>query len=91
MEKRAVVICTDKRGVFFGYTTDIPGETMKLERARMCLYWPASQKGVLGLAADGPHKGARVSQAVDGEFFGITCVLSCTDEAESAWEKAPWS
>ena len=88
--ERAVVICTDKRGVFFGYTAET-GEMMTLRRARMCVYWPREQRGVLGLASDGPKKGAKISPATDGTFMGITCVLECTDAAVKAWEAAPWA
>ena len=88
--ERAVVICTDKRGVFFGYTAET-GETMTLRKARMCVYWPSEQRGVLGLASDGPKKGAKISPATDGTFMGVTCVLECTEAAVKAWEAAPWA
>lgn len=88
--ERAVVICTDKRGVFFGYTSET-GETMALRKARMCVYWPTDQRGVLGLSSDGPKKGAKISPATDGTFMGVTCVLECTEAAVKAWEAAPWA
>ncbi len=41
-DERAVVICTAKRGVFFGYTAQsnaaMIGQTATLQRARMCTY-----------------------------------------------------
>ena len=88
--ERPVVICTEKRGVFFGYATEC-AETMFLRRARMCIYWPAEQRGVLGLASDGPKKGAKISGATDGTFMQVTCVLECSDSAVKAWEAAPWA
>ena len=90
LAERPVVICTDKRGVFFGYTSDI-SETVYLRSARMCVYWPASQRGVIGLASDGPKSGARISPAADGTFMGVTCILEATPAAVKAWEAAPWS
>lgn len=51
MEKRAVVITTELRGVFFGYLDKepkkIPAE-ITLKNARMCVYWDSTVKGVLG-------------------------------------------
>ena len=58
---KPVVVTTAHRGVFFGYIdgkpTDAP--TIRIERARMCVYWSADIKGVLGLAATGPSKDCR--------------------------------
>lgn len=85
-----VLVTTSHRGVFFGYAEDISGATIRLRAARNCLYWPASNKGFLGLASDGPKKGARVGPAADVELRDITCVARCTPEAVKAWEAAPW-
>lgn len=89
--ERAVLVTTAHRGVFFGYATETGGDTIKLRRARNCIYWPATQKGFLGLASDGPHKGARVGPGVDVELRAVTCVAECTAEATAAWEAAPWA
>jgi len=90
-KERAVVICTDKRGVFFGYATDTSGDPIVLRRPRMCVYWDAATKGVLGLAATGPTNGCRVTLAPPAiELRGITCVIECSPEAVAAWEKSPW-
>ena len=89
--ERAVLVTTEHRGVFFGYAHDTSGETIKLRAARNCIYWPANQKGFLGLAANGPIDGARIGPAANIELRDITCVAECTDEAVAAWEKAPWS
>ena len=63
MAKQALVVTTAHRGVFFGYGEQTEKDTITLENARMCLYWPVENKGVLGLASDGPKKGSRVSPA----------------------------
>ena len=91
---RPVVVCTDKRGVFFGYLPPDykPGqEVIVLREARMCVYWSAACHGVIGLAAVGPMSGSRVSPAGPSiELRGITCVMDCTPESAAIWERAPW-
>lgn len=86
----AVLVTTLHRGVFFGYTTDTQGAIIKLRNARNCLYWPAENKGFMGLANMGPVMGARVGPAADIELRDITSVALCTDVAVAAWESAPW-
>jgi hypothetical protein len=89
--ERAVLVTTEYRGVFFGYTSDTSGDVIALRAARNCIYWPSSNKGFLGLASEGPHKGSRVGPAADIELRKITAVAACTPEAVTAWEAAPWS
>ncbi len=88
--ERAVLVTTTHRGVFFGYATKTDGKTIKLRAARNCIYWPAQNKGFVGLASMGPVNGARVGPSADMELRDITCVAECTDEAVKAWEAAPW-
>ncbi len=90
LKERAVLVTTEHRGVFFGFATDTSGTTIKLRAARCCIYWPAENKGFLGLASDGPKKGAKVGPAADIELRGITCVAEVGADAARAWEKAPW-
>ena len=88
--ERAVVVCTDKRGVFFGYT-DKPfnREQMVLKRCRMCVYWDS--KGVLGLAVNGPGPKCRVTPAVlEQTLVDIHSQTLCTDVAIKCWESEPW-
>jgi hypothetical protein len=89
--ERPVLVTTAHRGVFFGWSTDTSGETIKLRACRNCIYWPATQKGFIGLAKDGPLPGARVGPAADLELRNITSVADCTPEAVARWEAAPWS
>lgn len=86
----AVLVTTVHRGVFFGYATKTDGAIIKLRAARNCLYWPAENKGFLGLAAMGPLSGARVGPPADIELRDITCVAHCSKDAVKAWEAAPW-
>jgi len=90
-KERAVLVTTAHRGVFFGYARCTSGPTIKLRSARNCIYWPAENKGFLGLARQGPVKGARVGPSADIELRDITCVAACTDAAVAAWESQPWS
>lgn len=91
---RAVVVTTEKRGVFFGYVqedTKLPAE-VTLADARMCVYWSAATRGVLGLAATGPAEGSRVSLAVPMfTTYQVTSISDCTAEAIERWEESPWS
>ena len=89
--ERAVLVTTAHRGVFFGYATQTSGKTIRLRAARNCIYWPAAQKGFLGLAKDGPVTGSRVGPAVDIDLRDITCVAEVTPEAVARWETAPWA
>jgi hypothetical protein len=88
---RPVIVTTAHRGVFFGYATDVDGETISLKRARLCVYWSADVKGFMGLASGGPTSGCRIGPPADITLRSITAVLSVTPEAVKAWESAPWS
>lgn len=87
---RPVLVTTAHRGVFFGYATDTTGETIKLAKARLCIYWSADMKGFMGLAERGPSKDCRIGPAADIELCNITAVVELTKEAVTAWEAAPW-
>jgi hypothetical protein len=93
--KKAVVVTTAHRGVFFGYidektATDKP--TIKLNNARLCLYWSSNVKGFMGLAVTGPTKGCRIGpEAKSITLQAITSVLEVSKEAVKAWESAPWN
>ena len=90
---RPVVVCTDKRGVFFGYLDGTPAaDPLRLTRPRMCVRWSADVRGVLGLAATGPSASCRITAAPPAiELRGVTCVMDCTPEAAAKWEAQPWA
>ena len=90
-KERAVIVTTVHKGVFFGYSDDTDGATIKLRSARNCIYWPSENQGFMGLASMGPVNGARVGPAVDITLRDITSVIECTPAAVSAWEKIQWS
>mgnify|MGYP001298665149 CR=1 FL=1 len=88
--ERPVLVTTAHRGVFFGYATDVSGETIALKRARLCVYWTADLRGFMGLAANGPSSGCKIGPAADIELRAVTAVVAVTPEAVEKWEKAPW-
>jgi hypothetical protein len=85
-----VLVTTEHRGVFFGYTDDISGIRIKLKRARLCVYWSADVKGFMGLAANGPTKDCKIGPPADITLRKITAVLDVTPEAVEAWEAGYW-
>lgn len=91
-EKVALVVTTAHRGVFFGYGVLSDNESISLRQARMCIYWPEENHGVVGLAADGPKRGAKIGPAAPEIVLrDVTAVMVCSDAAIKAWESAPWS
>lgn len=90
-KERAVLVTTAHRGVFFGYATDTSGDTVKLSRARNCVYWSRDCKGFLGLAATGPTSNCRIGPAADIELRNVTSVSEVTPAAVARWEAAPWN
>ncbi len=87
---RAVLVTTAHRGVFMGYARATDGETIKLEQARLCVYWSADVKGFMGLASSGPSKTCKIGPPADIELRAVTAVAEVTQEAEAKWNAAPW-
>lgn len=86
-----LLVTTQRKGVFFGYGTPGDAETIRLEKAQMCIYWSQDVKGVLGLAASGPSKSCKVGPPVPAiTLREVTAVTECSQEAVAAWEKQPW-
>ncbi len=93
--KKAVMVTTKHRGVFFGYVSNQTlgdNDSLVIEDTRMCIYWSAAMQGVLGLATKGPDPDCRVGQAVPGptELLGVTAIFPVTSGAAAKWEAAPW-
>ena len=89
-KERPVIVTTQHRGVFFGYSKDTDGEIIKLERARNVVYWSSDVKGFIGLAANGPSARCKVGPPATISVRNITSVLEVTEEAVKRWEAAPW-
>lgn len=87
-----VIVTTSHRGVFFGYGVVSQDQTIRIERARMCVYWSRDVKGVVGLAANGPTAECRIGPAAPAiTLHAVTSVMECSPEAEAAWNKAAWN
>jgi hypothetical protein len=86
--ERAVIITTEYRGVFFGYTDDTSGDVVHLRSARCALYWSKDIGGFLGLAEVGPNGNCRIGKRADIELRRVTSVVEVTPAAVKAWESA---
>jgi hypothetical protein len=92
--KTPLLVTTAHRGVFFGYgdPTLNANKTIRLERARMCVYWSSECKGVLGLASIGPNKNCKIGPAVPAiTLTDVTSATEVSTKATEAWEKEPWN
>jgi len=89
-KERPVIVTTAHRGVFFGYASDVDGETIKLREARLCVYWSRTMRGFMGLASIGPDSGCRIGLPADITLRNITAVVEVTPEAVEKWKAAPW-
>ena len=90
----AVIITTDKRGVFCGYIDPKQRieKTISAKNVRMVVYWSADVRGLLGLAANGPTKGCRITAAAPAcVLHGVTAVMDITEKAEKAFKAEPWN
>ena len=87
MNERPVIICTEFRGVFFGYAEDTTGDRVHLKRSRMAICW-GTTKGVMQLAETGPTPSSKISARADLEVRKITAVFEVAPEAVKAWEAA---
>lgn len=86
-KERPVLVCTEHRGVFFGYAEDTTGTTILLKRARMAIYF-GTTRGVMELAETGPTEKSKVSARADLDVRKITAVMEVTPEACKKWEEA---
>lgn len=86
--KRAVVVTTEYKGVFFGFTEDTSGDTISLTEARCAMYW--DKGGWMSLASQGPDAKCNISDtAMVLSVRKMTAVADCTEEAIKAWQSAP--
>ncbi len=88
---KAFVVTTLHRGVFFGYGEITDDKTIKLRNVRMCVSWPVENHGMVGLAANGPAKGSRISPAAPSVILqDVTAVFEASPEAIKNWESEIW-
>ena len=94
-KSRHVIVTTDhnKRGVFYGVLADRKSKTeLVLTDAKMVIYWSPETHGVLGLAANGPADGSRVSPAVSSiELQGVTAIMDCSEKAIARFAEEIWT
>ena len=88
---RPVLVTTAHRGVFFGFAAETDGETIRLERARLVVYWSADVRGFMGLAANGPTPSCRIGPPATITLRDITSVTEVEPEAERRFSDAQWS
>lgn len=86
--ERPVIVCTEHRGVFFGYADNTKGTEIELKRARMAISF-GTTRGVLELAETGPTSRSKISARADIDVRKVTAVFAVTDKAAAAWEAAP--
>lgn len=84
---RPVIVCTEHRGVFFGYATNTTGSTINLARARMAIRF-GTRRGVMELADTGPTENSNISARADIEVRKVTAVFEVTPAAAEKWESA---
>jgi hypothetical protein len=85
-DQRPVIICTEHRGVFFGYAGDTSGDIIHLTGARMAIYW-GTTRGVMQLAETGPTASSKISAKADIEVRKITAVFEVSEAAHKAWKE----
>lgn len=85
--ERAVIVCTEHRGVFFGYAEDTSQSSVNLRSARMAIAF-GTTKGVLELAETGPTSRSKISARADIEVRKVTAVFEVTPAAVLKWESA---
>ena len=85
--EKAVIVCTEHRGVFFGYALDTKGDVINLRSARMAIRF-GTTRGVMELAETGPTPNSKISARADIEVRKITAVFQVTPAAVAKWEAA---
>jgi hypothetical protein len=89
-----ILVTTEFKGVFFGYAP--PGEEgperLRIENARLVVYWSNDVRGLFGLASSGPTPACRIGPRVPAvTLFKITSVAEVSDEAAAKFEESPWA
>ena len=83
-QKRPVIVCTEHRGVFYGYAGDTNGTTVHLKDARMAISF-GTTRGVMQLAETGPTEKSKISAKADIEVRKVTAVFEVSSEANEKW------
>lgn len=87
-DKRAVLVTTDRRGVFFGFLEAQEADKVTLTRCRCAIYWN-TKGGFLELAKIGPNAGSKIGAEADRvELYGVTSIADASAEAVAIWLEA---
>lgn len=86
--ERPVIVCSEFRGVWFGYADDTTGDRVFLKRARMAIRW-GTTRGIHQLAETGPTSNSTISARADIDIRKVSAVMEVTPKAVSAWENVP--
>lgn len=81
---KPVIVCTEHRGVFFGFAEDTSGDVIDLKHSRMAVYW-GTTKGVGQLANTGPTNSSKIGAPCDAKIRKVTAVFDVTEEATEKW------
>lgn len=90
-KERLVVVITEFKEIFCGWTTDTEGERISLRQARQACYYSEQTHGLLGLAVQGPAKGSRIGPPADMEIRRPINIIECTPTAADVWSTAQWA
>ena len=91
-ENIPLIVTTAHRGVFMGYGQVTTDKIIRLENARMCVYWASDCKGIVGLASTGPTKGCKIGPAAPAiTIQDVTAIFEVTKQAEALWNSQPWN
>jgi len=90
---RAVIVCTEHRGVFYGYASKdsdaiVRDRVVTLDKCRMAIYW-GTTRGIMELAETGPTSKSKISARARATLNAVTAVFAVTDAARDGWEAAP--
>lgn len=93
-KKIPVMVTTEYGGVFMGYIEEDThnNDPLLVDELQMCNYWDSETRGVIGLAANGPSNGCRITAPAGSSWLKkITAVVRLTSKAERKWRSIPWS
>jgi hypothetical protein len=89
-----LLVTTSSRGVFYGWGNkeDVNKTEIRIQRARMCVYWSSDIRGVFGLASVGPSRTCKIGFEVPATTLqGVISITECSPEAVAKWEAQPWA
>lgn len=83
-----VLLCTEYKGVFFGYAGWTHGDRMLLHSGRMAIQF-GTTAGLVQLAERGPGPNSHIGSRGQLDVRAVTLVCDVTPAGVAAWEAAP--